>query len=246
MSAVYFASDFHLGVPDAARSLEREKKLVRWLKEVATDAECIYLVGDIFDFWFEYRHAVPKGFTRLLGTLSELSDAGIRIEVFTGNHDMWMFRYLEEECGLRIHRKPQTVQFQGKTIMLGHGDGLGPGDHGYKFIKKVFANPVCQWLFARLHPNFGIGMANFWSRKSRAAAPEKDRFRGEDQEWLLSYCKEVVQQHPEIDYFIFGHRHLPLDFMVNAHSRYVNLGDWFEACTYAVLRDGKLELKSYS
>lgn len=245
MSKVYFASDFHLGVPNAEISLQREKKLVRWLNEVAQDAECIYLVGDLFDFWFEYKHAVPKGYTRLLGTLSSLSDKGVQIEVFTGNHDMWMFGYLEQECGVKIHRSPITIELQGKTVMLGHGDGLGPGDYGYKFIKKVFANPLSQWLFARLHPNFGIGMANFWSRKSRASAAKKDAFKGEENEWLLSYAREVVQSRPEIDYFIFGHRHLPLDFKVNERSRYINLGEWFDACSYGVLENGSLELKYY-
>jgi len=245
MKKVYFASDFHLGIPDEASSLVREKKIVEWLNAAAIDAECIYLVGDLFDFWFEYKHAVPRGYTRLLGTLSHLRDRGVRIEIFTGNHDMWMFDYLENECGLIIHRKPILIEYQGKKILLGHGDGLGPGDHGFKFLKKVFANPFCQWLFARLHPNLGIGMANFWSRKSRATAAEKDRFKGEEHEWLLIYSKEQLLLQPDIDYFIFGHRHLPLDLQVSDSVRYVNLGDWFSKCTYAVLENGKLELKSF-
>jgi len=245
MSKIYFASDFHLGVPNAEQSLIREKKLVRWLNEVSADADTIYLVGDLFDFWFEYKHAVPKGYTRLLGTLSALSDKGVRIEVFTGNHDMWMFGYLEQECGVKVHRQPIVLEAQGKKLVLGHGDGLGPGDYGYKFIKRVFAHPLSQWLFARLHPNFGIGMANFWSRRSRATAAQKDAFKGEEHEWLLSYAKERIQQEPDIDYFVFGHRHLPLDLKVNEHCRYVNLGDWFEACSYAVLDQGILELKYY-
>lgn len=245
MSKIYFASDFHLGVPNAEESLIREKKLVRWLNEVSADADTIYLVGDLFDFWFEYKHAVPKGYTRLLGTLSALSDKGVRIEVFTGNHDMWMFGYLEQECGVKVHRQPIVLEAQGKKLVLGHGDGLGPGDYGYKFIKRVFAHPLSQWLFARLHPNFGIGMANFWSRRSRATAAQKDAFKGEEHEWLLSYAKARIQQEPDIDYFVFGHRHLPLDLTVNEHCRYVNLGDWFEACSYAVLDQGILELKYY-
>jgi UDP-2,3-diacylglucosamine hydrolase len=245
MSKIYFASDFHLGVPNAEQSLLREKKLVRWLDEVSSDADTIYLVGDLFDFWFEYKHAVPKGYTRLLGTLSTLSDKGVRIELFTGNHDMWMFGYLEQECGVKVHRQPIVLKAQGKKIVLGHGDGLGPGDYGYKFIKRVFAHPLSQWLFARLHPNFGIGMANFWSRRSRATAAQKDAFKGVENEWLLSYAKERIQQEPDIDYFVFGHRHLPLDLPVNERCRYVNLGDWFEACSYAILDQGNLELKYY-
>jgi UDP-2,3-diacylglucosamine hydrolase len=243
MGKVYFASDFHLGIPNAIRSLEREKKLVSWLHMAAQDAERIYLVGDTFDFWFEYKHAVPRGYTRLLGTLSELTDAGVHIEVFTGNHDMWMFDYLEKECGVTIHRQPIRVTHQSKTLYIGHGDGLGPGDKGYKFLKRFFSNPFCQWLFARLHPNLGIGLANYWSRKSRAASGFKDTFKGEDQEWLLQFCRSYILEDPSINYFIFGHRHLLLDFKIGNHSRYINLGDWFTQCNYAVMEDGELRLE---
>lgn len=191
------------------------------------------MVGDLFDFWFEYKHAVPKGFTRFLGALSELTDRGIPVHVFTGNHDMWIFDYLPTETGVQVHRAPIVREWHGKKFYIGHGDGLGPGDHGYKFIKRVFDSKVCQWLFARLHPNFGIGMANFWSRTSRKAGAEKDRiFLGEDQEWLVQYCKEVLRSE-HVDYFIFGHRHLPLDIQLSATSRYVNLGDWISHYTYA-------------
>jgi len=245
MGKIYFASDFHLGIPDTARSLEREKKLVAWLRMAAKDADCIYLVGDIFDFWFEYRQAVPRGYTRLLGAISELTDSGVRIEVFTGNHDMWMFDYLEQECGVKINRKPIKVDHQSKTLFIGHGDGLGPGDKGYKFLKRFFSNPFCQWLFARLHPNFGIGLANFWSRRSRAASGFKDTFKGEDQEWLLQFCREHIKVDPSIDCFIFGHRHLLLDFNIGEKSRYINLGDWFTDCNYAVLENGQLDLKKF-
>lgn len=244
--AVYFASDFHLGIPDHARSLEREKKIIRWLDMIAVDAERIYLMGDVFDFWFEYKYSVPKYFTRILGKLAQLTDSGIEIHLFTGNHDMWAFGYLEKELGIIIHRKPEVSELQGKKLFLGHGDGLGPGDYGYKFIKKVFASKVCQWLFARLHPNFGIGLADFWSRKSRAANPEKEEFLGEDNEWLLIFSKEQLQRQPNLDYFIFGHRHLPLDLLVGQECRYVNLGDWFHWCSYAELRDGNLSLKYFN
>jgi UDP-2,3-diacylglucosamine hydrolase len=245
MGKIYFASDFHLGIPDAACSLEREKKLVAWLRMAAKDADCIYLVGDIFDFWFEYRQAVPRGYTRLLGAISELTDSGVRIEVFTGNHDMWMFDYLEQECGVKINRKPIKVEHHSKTLYIGHGDGLGPGDKGYKFLKRFFSNPLCQWLFARLHPNFGIGLANYWSRRSRAASGFKDTLKGEEQEWLLQFCRSHIKEDPSIDCFIFGHRHLLLDFNIGEKSRYINLGDWFTQCNYAVMEDGKLELKKF-
>ena len=173
---IYFASDFHLGVPNHEVSLKREKLLVRWLDEIKDQAEAIYLVGDIFDFWFEYKHAIPKGFVRLQGKIAELTDSGIPIHFFTGNHDMWMFGYHEKELGITLHRDPIVVKAQGKKLFVGHGDGLGPGDKGYKFIKKVFANRFFQWCFARLHPNFGIGIANFSSRKSRAATGNDDEY----------------------------------------------------------------------
>nr|HMT30262.1 UDP-2,3-diacylglucosamine diphosphatase [Bacteroidia bacterium] len=230
---IYFISDFHLGAPDKVRSLEREKRVVRWLDMVKSDASEIYLMGDIFDFWFEYKHAVPRGYVRLLGKLAELSDSGIKLHYFTGNHDMWVFDYLPQEIGVTIYREPVTRTINGKQFYIGHGDGLGPGDHGYKFIKKVFANKFCQWLFARLHPNFGIPLALYFSRKSRIATGTTDeKFLGEEKEWLVIYCKELLQQK-HFDYLIFGHRHLPLDIHLKENSRYINLGEWLNYNTYA-------------
>ena len=208
---IYFASDFHLGVPTYEKSFEREKRIVRWLDEVKQDAQEIYLMGDMFDFWFEYKQVVPKGFVRLLGKIAEITDSGIPVTFFTGNHDMWMFDYFPKELGVSLYREPIVREYNGKTFFLGHGDGLGPGDKGYKFIKKVFANPLCQWLFARLHPNFAMGMAHYWSKKSRLANGISDeKFTGEENEWLIVYAKEVLKKK-HYDYFIFGHRHLPLD-----------------------------------
>lgn len=242
---IYFASDFHLGVPDYERSLEREKLVVRWLDEIRQDAKEIYLMGDIFDFWFEYRTVVPKGFVRLLGKLAEITDSGIPVYFFTGNHDMWMKGYFPKELGIPVFREPIRKEFYGKKFFLGHGDGLGPGDHGYKFIKKVFANPFCQWLFARFHPNFGMSVAHYWSRRSRIANGAKDeKFHGEQGEWLVTYAKEVLQKE-HFDYFIFGHRHLPLDIKLSESSRYINLGEWVNYCSYAVFDGEKLELKYY-
>lgn len=243
---IYFASDFHLGVPNYEKSLVREKRIVKWLDEIKHDAQEIYLMGDLFDFWFEYKYTVPKGFVRLLGKIAEISDSGIPVILFTGNHDMWMFDYLPKELGVTIHRSPITKTYNGKTFFIGHGDGLGPGDKGYKFIKKVFANPFCQWLFARLHPNFAMSMANFWSRKSRLAnGPKDEKFLGEENEWLVVYSKEKLKtQH--FDYFVFGHRHLPLDIKLNNTSRYINLGEWITYNTYAVFDGEKLELKNFT
>lgn len=235
---IYFASDQHLGVPDHAASLEREKKFIRWLEIVRQDAAEIYIVGDLFDFWFEYKTAVPRGFVRVLGKIAEITDSGIPVKFFTGNHDMWAFDYLTEECGVEIFRKPITREYNQKKFMIGHGDGLGPGDYGYKFIKKVFANPICQWLFARLHPNFGIGIANYFSRRSRLANGDIDKkYLGDDNEWLAIYSREVLEKE-YYDYFVFGHRHLPIDIKVGENSRYINLGDWVVDFTYGVF-DGK-------
>jgi len=243
---IYFASDLHLGVPDYASSLEREKHFVQWLDHIKSDAAELFLVGDVFDFWFEYRKAVPRGFVRLLGKLAEISDAGIPIHLFTGNHDMWIFDYLPKEIGLKLYREPQEREWNQKRFFIGHGDGLGPGDHGYKFIKKIFKNPFLQWAFARLHPNFGIGLADYFSRSSRAKSGHKDAvFLGEEEEWLVIYAKEMLKESYR-DYFIFGHRHLPLDIQLNdAGSRYINLGDWIQYFTYAVFDGEQMQLMEY-
>ncbi len=242
---IYFASDFHLGIDAKYTSKEREQQIVRWLDLIKIDAEAIYLVGDVFDFWFEYSTVIPKGYVRLFGKLAELRDAGIPIYFFIGNHDMWMFKYFETELDIPIYRKPILREIKGKTFFIGHGDGLGPGDYGYKFIKKIFSNKICQWLFERLHPNFGIGLANFWSNKSRDANTHEDEFRGEEQEWLFTYAnKKIDEQHA--DFFIFGHRHLPLDFTLkNKTSRYINLGEWMNFNSYAVFDGDNMEIRFF-
>ncbi len=230
---LYLLSDFHLGAPNHAASLEREKAVVAFLEHIRHDAGRIIIAGDIFDFWFEYKKAVPRGFTRLLGKLAELTDSGIPIEVFVGNHDMWMRDYFQQELNIPVHYEPKVYEWNGQRFYIGHGDGLGPGDHGFKFIKKIFRNPVCQWLFGWLHPNLGIGLANYFSRKSREKTGEADaEFLGADKEWLIVYCKEVLEKE-HYDYFIFGHRHYPIDFALNERSRYINLGDWIRNFTYA-------------
>ncbi|MBA4144427.1 MAG: UDP-2,3-diacylglucosamine hydrolase [Azospira oryzae] len=243
---IYFASDFHLGVPDYASSLKREKLIVAWLDKIKEDAHSIYLVGDIFDFWFEYRHSIPKGFIRFQGKLAELRDKGIPIHFFTGNHDMWMFDYFEKELDIRIHREPQLLKVGHQKLLVGHGDGLGPGDKVYKIQKKFFNSAFCQWLFARIHPNLGMGIAHYWSKQSRISNMKRDeeKFQSEDKEFLLTYCKELekTQHH---DYYIFGHRHLPLDLKVGENSRYINLGEWVHFTTYAVYDGSHVELKSF-
>ncbi len=242
---IYFASDFHLGVNAKLTSLEREKKIVRWLDFIQHDAHEIYLVGDVFDFWFEYRTVIPKGYSRLFGKLAELRDQGIPIFFFTGNHDMWMFRYFETEFGIPIIREPIIREWNGKKFFIGHGDGLGPGDYGYKFIKKVFANSICQLLFGSIHPTLGVGLANFWSQKSRAVSPDELKFLGEEKEWLVQFCNEKIEKSA-IDYFIFGHRHLPIDYTLkNGSSRYINIGEWMHACSYGVFDGSDLNIQFF-
>ena len=239
---VYFASDLHLGTPTLAESRERERRFVRWLDSIKDDVAILYLVGDIFDFWFEYKTVVPRGYLRLFGKLIELKDKGVEIYAFTGNHDVWMFDYFQEELDIPVYYQPITRKIGDKTFFIGHGDGLGPGDTGYKLLKKVFTNRLCQWLFSCLHPNWAIGLANYFSRKSRAQEKPEDKFLGEEKEWLVQYSKRKLEQNPDIDYFIFGHRHLPLDIRLNDKSRYVNLGDWIKFNSYAKFDGQSLQL----
>ncbi|HOY31064.1 MAG TPA: UDP-2,3-diacylglucosamine diphosphatase [Bacteroidales bacterium] len=235
---IYFVSDCHFGIPDHHRSLVREKKFIEWLAMAQTDASEIYILGDLFDFWFEYKNVIPKGYTRLLGKLAELTDSGIKVHLFTGNHDMWMFDYFSRELGIDITRKPVVKEINGLTMMIGHGDGLGPGDHGYKMIKKIFASKICQWLFARLHPNFAIGLGLYFSTRSRLARGDNDLiYLGEEGERLIAYAKEKIKTE-HYDLFVFGHRHLPIDLKIAENSRYINLGDWLVHFSYAEL-DGK-------
>jgi UDP-2,3-diacylglucosamine hydrolase len=240
---IYFASDFHLGVNGIHTSIQREKFLVQWLTEIEKDAAEIFLLGDIFDFWFEYKRAVPKGFVRLLGKLADLHDKGIPVHVFIGNHDMWMFDYLPKETGIKMYREPVEREINGKKFFIGHGDGLGPGDRGYKMIKKIFRNKVCQWMFARLHPNFGIGLANYFSRSSRKKTKHENAYLGDEKEFLVQYILEK-EKKSHYDFYVFGHRHLPIEKIIG-NSQYLNLGDWIEFYTYAVFDGENLVMKKY-
>lgn len=243
---VYFASDNHLGAPDMEQSLPREKKFVAWLEEIKSDAGAIFLLGDLFDFWFEYKTVVPKGFTRTLGKLAELADAGIPIYYFVGNHDLWMDGYFEEELNIPVFHTPQEYNINGTSFFIGHGDGLGPHDKGYKRMKKLFTNPVAKWFFRWLHPDLGVKLAQYFSVKNKLISGDEDaKFLGEDKEWLVQYAKRKLETK-HYDHFIFGHRHLPLEIDLNEKSRYTNLGDWINYYTYAVFDGGKLILKEYS
>jgi UDP-2,3-diacylglucosamine hydrolase len=240
---IYFASDFHLGAPDDQASLERERAIVQWLDEAGRDAAHLFLVGDLFDFWFEYKKVIPKGHVRLLGKLATMADSGIGISVFTGNHDMWMDGYLERQLGCRVYYDPSTFLIGGKKFFIGHGDGLGPGDHRYKLLKKIFRSRLCQRLFAFLHPFLGISLADALSRRSRLMTQEES-FLGEDREWLVSFSKEKLKE-THFDYFVFGHRHLPLDIPLAGGSRYINLGDWLHHFSYGVFDGNGMHLCHY-
>ncbi|WP_099367776.1 UDP-2,3-diacylglucosamine diphosphatase [Sphingobacterium sp. 1.A.4] len=242
---IYFASDFHLGSYPTSHSLDRERRIVAWLDHIKTDAKELYLVGDIFDFWFEYASVVPKGYIRFLGKLAELADLGVKITLFKGNHDMWMFGYLKQELGAEVVSNEKVLQVDGKRFYIHHGDGLGPGDAKYKFLKKIFRSRFCQWLFARLHPNLGIGIATRWSKHSRIANNNEEKFLGEENEWLIVYSKEILQGE-HYDYFIFGHRHLPYERTIGNQSTIVNLGEWINYNTYAVWDGEQLTLETWS
>jgi len=242
---IYFASDQHFGAPTAEKSKIREQKFVNWLDAIKDDADVLFLLGDLFDFWFEYKKAVPKGFIRVLGKLAELKDSGIQIHFFVGNHDLWMDDYFEKELNIPVYHKPKEFTFNNKTFLIGHGDGLGPGDKGYKRMKKVFTNPISKWFFRWLHPDIGIALAQYLSVKNKLISGDEDvKFLGEENEWLVLYCKKkLIEKH--YDFFLFGHRHLPLEIPISENSKYINTGDWVSYFTYAVYDGEQMMLKSY-
>jgi UDP-2,3-diacylglucosamine hydrolase len=242
---IYFASDQHFGIPNAESSKLREKKFMQWLDEIKSDARAIFLLGDLFDFWFEYKTVVPRGFVRVLGKIAELRDSGIPIYFFVGNHDLWMIDYFQTELGIPVFDKPKEYKFDGKTFLIGHGDGLGPGDKGYKRMKKVFSHPLSKWFYRWLHPDIGVKLAQYLSTKNKLISGQEDiKFLGEENEWLAQYAKRKLKQK-HYDYFLFGHRHLPMEIQVGKNSLYVNIGDWITHFTYAVFDGKNLTLKKY-
>lgn len=249
---IYFASDFHLGIPDHDSSLKREKLLVKWLDLVQNDADELFLMGDVFDFWFEYKSVIPRGFARLFGKLAEITDKGIPVYLFRGNHDIWAFDYLHKELGIQLHREHLIREWNGKKFFLAHGDGLGPGDSGYKFLKKVFEFRPNQWLFRWLHPDIGTRMALYFSRKSRYANILKDQKLMDAQgnfdlstERLYAFAELHHKENPEISYYIFGHRHYPGHVSMSGDGHYINLGDWISNYSYAVVDEKGLSLFTY-
>lgn len=245
---IYFASDFHFGTPNYSQSLDREKLLVRWLDTIRHDASAIFLLGDIFDFWFEYKTVVPKGFVRLLGALASISDSGIPVHLFRGNHDIWAFEYLNKELGIHLHRKRGIAELGNKRFFITHGDGMGPGDMGYKILKKVFENFLTQKLFSWVHPDIGARIAHYFSRRSRRAnnvKNAKNAITPIQNEMMYQYAIKCASEHPDIDYFVFGHLHQPANVALNSKAKLVILGDWITNFTYGEFDGSEMAIKSF-
>ena len=241
---IYFSSDNHLGAPNYSDSLIREKLFISWLDKIKTDAQVIFLLGDLFDFWFEYYKSVPKGFTRVLGKLSELSDSGIKIYFFVGNHDYWTRDYFQKEIGMEVLKKPTEFKINNKLFFIGHGDGLGPGDFKYKFLKRIFRNPIFIFLFRINYPWFGIPLGNFFSRKNKILSGNSIKFISKENEILYHFCKKKLNVK-HYDFFVFGHRHLPLKIELGNNSYYFNTGDWINHYSFLHFKDDSLELKYF-
>lgn len=248
MKPIYFISDAHLGSLAISSRRTQERRLVNFLDSIKHKAAAVYLLGDMFDFWFEYREVVPKGYTRFLGKLSELTDLGVEVHYFTGNHDIWMHDYLSSECGVVMHREAvETLELYGQTFLIGHGDGVGQLDKGFKVIRSIFHNKLCQKLFSMLHPSIGVRFGMTWAKHSRLKRPngEEPPYQGENNESLCLYAKDYLQSHPDINYFIFGHRHIELDLMLNSTCRMLILGDWIQQFTFARFDGQRMTLDSY-
>ncbi|MEM7549963.1 MAG: UDP-2,3-diacylglucosamine diphosphatase [Bacteroidota bacterium] len=245
---LYFASDFHLGAPDQEASQERERRIIRWIDFTKRDAAAFFFVGDIFDFWYEYSKVIPKGFVRFIGKIAELHDQGIPVYFFGGNHDMWMYSYFQKEIGIEVILDPVSFECNGKYFHISHGDGLGPGDYFYKFLKKIFRGSVTRFFFHLLHPDLGIGLAHAWSKSSRSHNSSKSTNEADsvvpDKEILLSYSKSIQEKTPH-DYYIFGHRHIPMSLQVSDKSYYYNLGEWIKYFTYGVYEKEDFHLMKF-
>ncbi len=242
----YFVSDVHLGAPALKNNKERELAFTDWLNSIKDSASHLFLMGDIFDFWFEYKTVVPRGFVRTLGKIAEIADSGVEVHFFTGNHDVWVFDYLPNEIGMSLHRDEYKTELMGKKFYLAHGDGLDPTDKGYLFLKKIFTSKTLQWMFARIHPNFSLSFGHRWSKHSRISKGiVGEGFRGIENEGMFIFAESVLQNEP-FDYFVFGHRHAMVDSPIGENSRYINLGDWIHYYSYGVFDGDKFELKQYN
>ncbi len=241
---IYFVSDVHLGAPALKNNREREMLFARWLDEIKQDVEELYLMGDIFDFWYEYKKVAPRGFTRILGRIADLTDNGIPVYFFPGNHDLWVFDYLPSELGVKVHREGTVKEIKGKKFFLAHGDGLDKDDKGYIRLKKIFTNKKMQWLFSRLHPNFAMYIAHKWSASSRISKMGLDEIFEVENDGMYKFARNFLTHEP-VNYFIFGHRHAMVNNKINENSRYILLGDWIKNFSYGVFDGETFELKKY-
>lgn len=240
---IYFASDLHLTMAPDEDSRRRELDFIQWLDTVKNDAAAIFLLGDMFDFWFEYRHVVPRGFVRLLGKLAEITDSGIPVHFFTGNHDQWIRNYLSYEMNINIYRKPTTFHLNGKTFLIGHGHDISPENMSDRVLNYLFGSRLLCLCYASLHPFWGIAFGKNWSRGSRKRHGLSKPFIGLDKEFIYRYAKKVLTEK-HYDYFVFGHRHMAMNIQLSEKSRYINIGEWLEAQTYAVFDGEDVSLHS--
>jgi UDP-2,3-diacylglucosamine hydrolase len=248
MKNIYFLSDAHLGSWAIEHRRMQERRLVRFLDSIKEKAAAVYLLGDMFDFWYEYKYVVPKGFTRFLGKISELTDMGVEVHYFTGNHDIWAYDYLAEECGVILHKQPQTIELYGKIFYLAHGDGLGDPNKSFKVIRSIFHNKTCQWLFSGLHPRWGMWFGLTWAKHSRlkhGMGGDPPDYMGDDKEHLILYTKKYIQYHSNVDYFIYGHRHIEVDKQLTKKARVIILGDWISQFSYVVYDGEHLLMQEY-
>lgn len=248
MGKVYFISDAHLGSLAIEERAAQEKRLVRFLDSIKADAEAVYMLGDMFDFWYEYRYVVPKGFTRFLGKISELTDRGIEVHYLLGNHDMWMYGYLQHECGVVLHEGAVTVEMGGRKFFLAHGDGMGDPDRMFRILRGIFHSKLCRFLFSLLPTcwsmKFGLGWAGSSMEKHRLENGV-DGYKGEEKEYQIVFAKDYLKSHPDIDFLIMGHRHIELDLMLSPTSRMLILGDWISHSTYACFDGESLVMGSF-
>lgn len=245
MGKIYFISDLHLGAGTMDKPLDYERRVVRFLDSIIDDCDELYLLGDIIDYWFEYKHVVPRGFTRFLGKIGEMSDRGIKVHWFTGNHDIWIFDYIPQETGAIVHHEPLMTELQGKKFYLAHGDGIGEDTKAYKLMAGFFRSQICQKLYSLIHPDWATAFAHRWSRHSRLSGSKFPDYLGESREHLVVFAKQYIAQHPDTDYLLFGHRHIMLDLMLSRSSRMIILGDWITHYSYAVLENGQLSLDQF-
>lgn len=246
MKNIYFLSDAHLGSLAIEHRRMQERRLVRFLDDIKEKASAIYLLGDMFDFWYEYKYVVPRGYTRFLGKLSELTDMGVEVHYFTGNHDIWAYDYLAKECGVTLHTKPLTTEIYDKVFFIAHGDGLGDGDKKFKLIRDIFHNRLCQRLFSAVHPRWGMWFGLQWAKHSRLKRKEGEPpYMGDDKEQLVLFTKDYMKGHADVDYYIYGHRHIELDLQLTKRVRMMIIGDWISHFTYVVFDGVHLFLSEY-